>query len=402
MNFGIFGGDESIWSFILFFLFMFLYPKIYMSQMIWKLESDLKEVEEYVKQTRQTVYRMLKQKKDKHIKEIVNNFMDFFISFPVDLDPYGIVKKIDHVMEQSDRRFDYVVDKLAPKTFTKEQKKDLKFTLMGALGTNQIYKVLRHYILTIKKTNNLQLAMILQMSMPMLLKMAKSQVKATKAFSMNIPIGDAIGPLYAASIKTKKGTEYAKEVIVSKEKVDGIDVWVMKAEGPGAALGKIGEAVEKAVKKDKINHIITVDAAAKLEGEKTGKVAYGVGVMMGGIGTTRYKIEEVAVKKDIPLDGVVVKMSPEEASIPLKKEIFKSLPELSKVVKDIIKENKNKRILIIGVGNTCGIGNRKQDIKDIDKKLRKVWRKQQKEKEEEEKNKKRWFFKKKDNNTDII
>ncbi len=384
------GGDNSFWSLLIFFLLMFLYPKIYMNQIIWKLEAQLKELEEYTKKTKKIALKKL-GKTDKIKKELLDNFMDFFISFPVDLDPYGIVKKIDHIMDQSERRFDYVVERLAPAKFTKEERKDLKFTLMGALGTNQIFKVVRHYILTIKKTNNLQLAMILQMSMPMLMEIARAQVKATKAFSDNIPIGDAIGPLLASSLKQKNGKEYAKEVLVSEEKINGVKVWVMKADGPGAALGKMGLAVEKAVNKHKINHIITVDAAAKLEGEKTGKIAQGVGVMMGGIGTTRYKIEDVAVKKDIPLDGVVVKMSPEEASIPMKKEIFKALPKLADTVKEIVKENKNKRILIIGVGNTCGIGDKKTDIYNLDKKMKPVWAQQKKE---EESKKKKSLFKK--------
>ena len=152
--------------------------------------------------------------------------MNFFISSPVDLDPYGILKKIEMIMDQSEKRFNHFVDRLAPK-MSAEEKANLKFGLIGALGVNQIYKVIRHYVITIKKTNNLQLAMVLQMSMPMLIKIAKANVKATQAFVDGTPIGDAIGPMVAASYKSKEGAEVSRDVIVSKEKVAGKNVFVM-------------------------------------------------------------------------------------------------------------------------------------------------------------------------------
>ena len=54
----------------------------------------------------------------------------------------------------------------------------------------------------------------------------------------------------------------------------------------------------------KIAKIITIDAAAKLEGERTGTIAEGVGVALGGIGVDRTYIENVAVKRKIPLDSI--------------------------------------------------------------------------------------------------
>ncbi|MCK4968274.1 MAG: DUF1512 family protein, partial [Candidatus Aenigmarchaeota archaeon] len=163
-----------------------------------------------------------------------------------------------------------------------------------------------------------------------------------------------------------------------------------KALGPGSALGKIGHGVESLVKKEKIDYIITVDAAGKLEGEKTGSIAEGVGVAMGGIGVERSRIEDIAVKRDIPMDGIVIKMSPEEASIPIKKTVFMALKNAREVVERTITETKSKKILLIGVGNTCGIGNTKKSLEGLDIKLKPVWASQKKEDDKNKKKNSKW------------
>ncbi len=383
-------GDGGILSFLLLMLFFFIYPRLMVLQMTWKLESQLKELEEYAIKTQNIVAKRINKAPDKKLKKQVSNFMNFFISTPVDVDPYGILPKIEHIMKQSERRFDYFVNSVAPK-MTIVEKANLKFGIIGALGVNQIYKVVRHFVITIKKTSNLQLAMILQMSMPMLMKLAKANVKATQAFLHGIPIGDAIGPIVAAGYKTKEGSEIAKDVLLSEEKISGKKVFVMKSKGPGGALGELGHAVERIHKKNKIDYIITIDAAGKLEGETTGDVAEGVGVMMGGIGVERSQIENVAVKHDIPMDGIAIKMSPNEASIPLRKDIYKSISKANSVLERLVKESKAKKILVIGVGNTCGIGNTKKSLAGLEKKLAPIWKKQKKEDDEEKKKEKKWF-----------
>ena len=61
--------------------------------------------------------------------------------------------------------------------------------------------------------------------------------------------------------------------------------------------------------KTKPDIIIMIDAALKLEGEETGSTAQGFGAAIGGIGTDRFKIEEVAAKHDIPIFAIVVRQS---------------------------------------------------------------------------------------------
>ncbi|OYT35225.1 MAG: hypothetical protein B6U87_00665 [Candidatus Aenigmarchaeota archaeon ex4484_52] len=391
-------GIIGILFYIIFIIFIIFGQKIMILQTIWRSEFQLKKIKNYNNKAIDKIFQKLKKKTKKPVskdtKQNIHNFMEFFISTPVDLDPYGIVKKIEHIMDRSENRFNYFVDKIAPNSnFNKEDKKDLKFASMGAMGVHQIYKILHHFIETLKKTGNIQIMLLLQMYMPLLIKMAKSNLLATKAFLNNIPIGDAIGPYIAANLMTKKGEVLDSDIVVSKETINKKSVFVMKADGPGSALGKIGRAIEKLHKKENIDYIITIDAAGKLEGEKTGSVAEGVGVMMGGIGVERSKIEEVSAKNDIPTDGIVIKMAPEEASIPMKKKIFKATNLAIEKLKNAISESDAKKILVIGVGNTCGIGNSKDEIKNLEAKMKPIWEEQKKKELEQKKKKKSLIYK---------
>jgi hypothetical protein len=136
-------------------------------------------------------------------------------------------------------------------------------------------------------------------------------------------------------------------------------------------LGKLGKAAEKIIKEEKITKIITVDAAAKLEGEKTGSVAQGVGVAIGGAGVDRSYIENMATKSEMPLDTYVVKMSQEEAIMPIKKDILNSIPRVISLVEENISEAKGD-VLLIGVGNTVGVGNDKKAALEAESKAIKI------------------------------
>ena len=118
---------------------------------------------------------------------------------------------------------------------------------------------------------------------------------------------------------------------------------------------RVDEAIDKIIKKHKIARIITIDAAQKLEGEKSGSVAEGVGFAMGGIGQ-REMIENVLLPKKMPLDSIVIKVGMVEAIMPMKKEIYNSVPKVKKALeKSIERVSKKGKVIIIGVGNSCGI-----------------------------------------------
>jgi hypothetical protein len=296
------------------------------------------------------------------------------------------MKKLDHMIRNYDYRFKYFVNEVMPNA-KEDEKKNIRDALSGAITTYQIAKIVRHYVELIKKYKMFQMAMVIQMQIPLITRMAKAAMHATESFVDGMPIGDGIGPLVAASLIKEKPKVYGEdEFVVAKTKIDGRVVWVSKADGPGASTGYPGRFITRFMKRQKIDRIITVDAGLKLEGEKTGTVAEGVGVAIGGIGVDRYEIEEIAVKRKMPLDAVVIKVSDEEALMSMKKEVFDSLKGSMENIRESLKRaKKNEKILIIGVGNTCGIGNDSKAVKEVEEKVKKRAKKEEEREKKERK-----------------
>lgn len=367
-----------IW-YIVFFLFIFLYPKIMLTQMITKLEESARKMEGLSVRSRQLILKKVggdSKKNDEKIKK----FQEFFAIEPSSLDPFGIVKKLDQLSRNVESRFDEFVNEIANKK-SKEEKQRINFGLRAAISVNAIAKLVRHYVEIVKKYKNLQVALILQMQLPMIEEVAKSEFRGTEAFMNGYPIGDSIGPMVAASLM-KKSKNLTKEVVYDKRKMFGKEVIIMKASGPEPRLGRIDEAILKIIKRRKIAKVITIDAGSKLEGEKTGSVSEGIGFAMGG-SFEREIVENILLPRKIPLESIIVKVGLEEAITPMKKEIAKSVPIAIEAIENSIKRTKEKGvILVIGIGNTCGVGNNQDELKETEKKIKEIERKYYKKKRE--------------------
>lgn len=390
---GLLGGEMDflgqIFFFLLFFGFIFLYPRLMLMQVMLQLDRSVRTLEDLAVSGRKIAVKKAAKSPDKKVRDSIAQFMEFFVIEPVGLDPYGIVKKIEHLTNLSERRFKYFVDQVAP-SLSKEEKANMTMTLAGAISLNQIMKVVRHFVETAKKTKNLQIAMLVQMQLPLIEKIAKAMLKGTEAFSHGWPVGDSIGPHIASYMigETKAKDIADDETIVAKKKIRGKTVYIIRAKGPGGRLGKLGIAVDKIVRKKKIAKIITIDAAAKLEGEKTGSIAEGVGVAIGGIGVERSYIERLATEKDIPLDTVVVKMGQDEAIMPMRAEILAAAPSVIRIVEDNIARTKGA-VIVVGVGNCTGIGNSKKEAQKAEPEIKKIAAAHRKKEKEEEKERKK-------------
>ena len=387
-------GDISIGNIlwlVFFMFFMLFYSRIIVTQMLWKLEQTAENLEELTDKGKKIVTKKVSKNPGKQLRDSINNFLEFFMIQPVSLDPYGIVKKIEHVVNLEENRFKYFVDNIAPH-MDKESQANLMMGLSGAISLNQIAKIVRHYVETIRKTKNLQLAMVLQMQVPLIERIAKALYSGTEALTNGWPIGDAAGNLVAARmIGDEKPKEMEGEVVVARKRIRGKQVVVMKAKGPGGRLGKLGKVAENIIAREKISKIITIDAMGKLEGEKTGSTAEGIGVAIGGVGVDRAYIEDIAVKKNIPLDSFVIKMSDEEAIQPMKIEILSSVNNVIKSVEEDIAKSRGK-ILVIGVGNSAGIGNNKKEADESEKLIKDVLKILKERKKKEKKNRWQWLL----------
>ena len=107
----------------------------------------------------------------------------------------------------------------------------------------------------------------------------------------------------------------------------------------------------------KIKAIIMIDAAGKLEGEPVGGIAEGVGAAIGGVGVEKYKIEQVAKDKDIPIYAVAIKQDMSHVIAPMVEELYKATDKAVDVVKRIINEKSEEgdTVIVAGIGNTMGV-----------------------------------------------
>lgn len=375
-----FGGQADVIStllwFMIFILFIIFGPRLMVTQTILRLEKDVSEMEAMAAGSREAVVKAVAKRPQTLLRQRIRGFMDFFAVSPVDIDPYGIIRKIDMVVRQSDSRFKLFVKEIGP-GLGPEQAANIRGALAGAMTVHQIAKIVRHFLELIKKYRLLQLAMLLQMQLPLIRRIAKAAATATDAFVGGTPIGDGIGALVAAHLMKGKPKLFVEdEFVVMRAKVAGRPVFIAKAAGPGAATGYPGKFLLKFTKKQRIGRLITVDAGLRLEGEKVGSIAEGVGVALGGTGVDRYEIEEFSVNRGLPLDAVVIKVNEEEALSPMPKEVVTAVPKAIDAVKEAVKRaGRREQILIIGVGNTCGIGNSSAAVRAAEEKIRTALRK---------------------------
>ena len=367
------GWMSGVFNLLVMFILFFFIFRLQMYQIIARMERVAVEFEQMVHVSKSRVVRKCVKKggKRKDVKRYVDSFADFFVIPPLAADPYGIMDKIEHLLDSSEDRFEEAAKIIMPSR-DPEDLADAAMALKGVIGMNQLAKIVRHAVELAKKMKNFQIALIIQMQLPLLKRMAKGQMAGTKAFLDRFPIGDSIGPYVAASYLTKAPTEIAKGMVSGKVNIEGRTIFVVKATGPGARVGKPGTGVEKLLKRNRIDRVITVDAAGKLEGEITGSIAEGVGVAMGGgANPERVKIEELCMKQKVPIDAIAIKMGIEEAIMPMNTKILKAADRARESVLDAIRrEKKGAKIILVGVGNGVGVGNTKASLKKIPQKIK--------------------------------
>ncbi|HMK83606.1 MAG TPA: DUF1512 domain-containing protein [Candidatus Bathyarchaeia archaeon] len=289
----------------------------------------------------------------------LNSLLEQFLITPVDMDPAGIVKKFDHLLDVRENKFKSDVARIAPEA-TPPQVNNLENLVEAAWALNYMYKIVRHLYLLGKKTFSIFVIFQLQAFLPLIMQEAEAYQGATKAFAEGHPIGDGAGPLVASRLmKNSERKKVEKDMLSGETMIEGRRVIALKAEGPGGNVGKPGDAIRQVLEENngKASMIIMVDAALKLEGEKTGEISEGIGAAIGGIGTERYKIEEEATKFDIPVYAIVIKQSILEAVTTMKKEIAEAAEPVIERITHLIQERtkEGELVIVAGIGNTAGI-----------------------------------------------
>ncbi len=363
------GLGMIVWLVWLALMMLFLfYPtmsqRIQLGYMLRDLEKKLarlKLVKDEVRdRTIETIKRVGKPEKDP--AQDIDRLMEFFVIEPESMDPYGIVYKLEHILETGESKFEDEIRKLSPAA--EEYKvKTLTNLVEVARTTNYLYRIVRHYYLLGKKTSNIYLILQLQMLMPQLMEITEALRLASYAFAYGQPIGDGIGVLAAAKLaygKEKARYEIAKDTTVSEIEFENRRVLIVRATGPGGTVGRPGEGVKKLIERegDNVKLIITIDAGLRLEGDESGKMVEGVGVAIGGPGVDKYKIEEIAKERQIPLYAFVIYESIVEAITPMREAIAKAADTVVEKVKSVLLEKvpAGSTAIVAGIGNTVGIG----------------------------------------------
>ena len=358
-----FGEDSNplmmlIWI-IPIIIFVFYGQRIQLLITANEIKKSIKKLNEFRNESRDVlisyVTKNLKTQKDPVSK--IDRFLDYFTVMPVDMDPNGIVPKVRHFVRS---REDYTrehVRSLSPEISHFELNK-VQTLVEIASSLKLIYKIINHLYLTAKKQNNYPLILPLQMILPFVMEAAEAMKNAIPAFSQGQPIGDGIGPMVVGKmmLNTTKQT-LAFETVCGETEYGGRKLFLLKAEGPSATVGRPGDAVEEIISKQKLDTIIMIDAALKMEGEESATVAQGFGAAIGGIGTERFQIEEIATKHKISVFAIIIKESVKEAITLMTKNIADKADDVRSQIYEMIKDNtkEGQNVLVIGVGNTLGV-----------------------------------------------
>jgi hypothetical protein len=287
----------------------------------------------------------------------IEQFLDYFTIMPVDMDPNGIVDKVRHTVRS---REDYTrnhIQSLFPNI--DEIKLSRVQTLLEITSSLQmIHKIVNHMFLTAKKQKNYPLILPLQMMLPFIMEHAKAMNASIPAFKKGQPLGDGIGPMVVGKMMLDEQKEIISfQTALAKINYEKRKLFLVKAEGPASTVGRPDDALEKIVDSEKIDAIIMIDAALKMEGEDSASIARGFGAAIGGVGTEKFQIEHIATQNKIPVFSIIVKQSVKEAITLMTKEIADQADNVRSQVYEMILENttQGQSIVIIGVGNTAGV-----------------------------------------------
>jgi len=324
-----------------------------------EIKKDVDKLDEFTKTTKKDFLNYVKNnltsKSDPSKK--LDSFFDYFTIMPVDLDPNGIISKINHLVRSREDFIRLQINNMFPDLSSVELSKIQN--LLEIVTTLQLFhKYTRHLYLTAKKQKNFPLILPLQMMIPFIMEEATALKDAMSAIKKNQPIGDGIGPMIVGQLMLETTKENAAfETVWSKTSFEDRELFLLKAEGPNATVGRPGDGFEKIISIKKPDLVIMIDASLKLEGEDSASIAKGFGAAIGGIGTERFKIEEIATKNQIPILALVVKQSIHEAITLMTDAIANKADSVKEELLQMIRDNSTsgQTVLLIGVGNTIGV-----------------------------------------------
>jgi hypothetical protein len=351
---------------IIWFLLIFTLQDVQMWRYLSQVSGFLSYLGQLLNTASANVLNALEKFKRKEVQRselesTLKRMVDFAVIEPTSLDPNGIVPKYKHILNAYVETYESEIRRLVEDGVVV---KNLATAVEALRFMNLIYKVVDHYYKIARKYKAFYLVIQLTMLLPLLKELTDTVNEAVTSFIKGVPIGDSAGPLVAYNILSQCGSlvyyNDIKDTVVAECIYEGRRLYVIKARGPGSTVGRLDDAVEYVFQKlgAKPKYIVSIDAALRLEGEKTGEVAEGIGMAMGGVGVEKFNIESYATKYGVPLYAFLIKMRQSEALTTMTSEIYNAVNRTTKRVLEFISSNvaPGESVLVIGVGNTVGVG----------------------------------------------
>ena len=297
------------------------------------------------------------------VEKTIQDLMEFVVIEPISTEPTGLMRTLKLLVTSYNEKLEDSIKALLP-NIDRPLIQNVVDAVDGLRELNFIYKVIMHYYRLSNKYKNPYLIIQVYMLLPIIKEYVDALNGAITTFLKGQPVGDAAGPLTAyrfmrSCTNITELTHNVKDTYIGLCDFEGRRVYVVKARGPGGTVGSLDDGITYLVERVGVRPriIITVDAALKLEGEKTGSIAEGVGVAMGGIGVERFNIERTASKYGIPLYAILIKMGMPEALSAMNKDVESAVNEAVERVKRVIRESvgEGEEVILIGVGNTGGV-----------------------------------------------
>lgn len=352
---------QLFWVVLFILIVTGLYQRIQLKLWLLELKTKLNTIQTVLEEDKQRVKNLLRNMGSSTPEALVTRVLDSFIIEPVEIEPTDIIRRLDHLVRTYEDFSKRLVTEHLP-SLGKHERYLVETSLAIVAALNQIYKLVRHYIMIGEKESNYILVMQLQYIMPQVIKIVQTYHEALSSFMQGVPVGDGIGPLVAYTL-VEKGEVKSRRVIDDTSIVEVVyknrRLFVIKAEGPGSNVGHPGAIINRLVEelRGAVDLIITVDAALKLEGEETGSIAEGVGAAIGDLGPEKIAIERATSKYNIPLRALVVKMDLKDAITTMKKEIYNACDRVISYIDKLLEEytQPNATVIVAGIGNTAGI-----------------------------------------------
>ncbi|MEM0380626.1 MAG: DUF1512 domain-containing protein [Desulfurococcaceae archaeon] len=362
--------NSSDWSslffqifWIIFFIMILTGANQRIQMKLWSLDvrNKLRVMRRYIDEDNKRVENYLRNLGVENPQFLIRRLANYFIIEPVSIEPTDIIKRLDHLIRNEETSVRKIVSQYLPNIG--EYERSLVETSLVILGVlEQVYKIVQHYLIVSEKENNWILLMQLVLVMPQILKYVEIYHNALDPFLTGKPIGDTIGP-YIAFKFIENSDVVSQKVIedtcVLETRFENRRLFIIKAKGPGSNVGKPGKVLADLIEnlKGNVDLVITVDAALKLESERVGEIAEGIGAAIGDPGPEKIAIERATSKYNIPLKAIVVKIGLEDAITTMKKEVYEACERAYEYIRRVILETTppNSTVILAGIGNTIGV-----------------------------------------------